>query len=159
MGMDLILECRPEIEVGQGWTETDGKQLIDVLLLSIELIEKHLQVDLSPLKKTAGDEPAEEDLEEVAEMTGQSPQEMLKDVREQNEAAWQAPNELAASLRSLIKGLGNRAQNLPLAKLEKNHPDRSYFEKGDFLADLQDLLRWTEGAQKAGAKQVRIYIV
>lgn len=159
MGMTLLLESRPETNFDQSWTNSDGKHFIDVLLLSVEVIEKHLAIDLSPLKKTAGEEPEEEDLEEVSEMAGTSPQEMLTSIREQNDAAWQAPADLEVSLQSLIQGLGAHAKNLPLAQLKSNHPDQSYFDEDHFLSDLQDLLRWTAAARQAGAKQVRMFVV
>lgn len=159
MGMTLLLESRPETDFEQSWTNSDGKEFIDVLLLSVELIEKHLAIDLSPLKKTAGEEPEEEDLEEVSEMAGTSPQEMLTSIREQNDAAWQAPADLEVSLQALIQGLGAHAKNLPLAQMKSNHPDWSYFDEDHFLSDLQDLLRWTAAARHAGVKQVRMFVV
>src|SRR5262245_47725533 len=128
MGMTLLLESRPETDFDQSWTNSDGKEFTDVLLLSVELIEKHLSIDLSPLKKTAGEEPEEEDLEEVAEMAGISPQEMLQTIREQNDAAWQPPADLEVSLQSLIQGLGAHAKNLPLEQMKSNHRDWSYFD-------------------------------
>jgi hypothetical protein len=159
MGMDLTLESRPDFDIQQLWSETDGKNFIDVLFLSLGLIEEHLHVDLSPLKKAAGDEPTEEELEEVAAMTGKSAQEMLKEIQEKNNAAWQAPDDLLASLHSLVQTLSDHANNLPLADLKKNHPDRAYFERGRFLSDVKDLLRWVEEAKDGGAVEVRIFIV
>lgn len=159
VGMDLSLETRPEVQVKQGWTSTDGKDFIDVLFQSVDLLEKQLQLDLTPLRKLAGDEPQKEDLAEIAEMTGKSVEELLKDTQDKNSAAWQTPDELAGSLRSLIQVLSNSGQNLPLTELKSNHASDSYFEDGSFLSDLRDLLRWTEKAKNSGATQVRLFIV
>jgi|SRR5579859_912319 len=133
MGFTLVLDTRPELEIEQDWTSSDGKEFIDVVSLSIELLEKHLKVDLSPLKKLAGDEPSEEDIEEMAEMAGISKQEILKDL-ESTKDAWQTPADLAACLRTLIQAIGEQGKSLPLGKMKKLHPNRSYFEKSFFLA-------------------------
>jgi len=157
MGMDLILEAEPEVEFDQGWTKTDGKEFIDVLWQSLDLIEKHLKIDLSPLKKLGSDELTLEDAEEISEDTGVSAEQMVKDTEAANKAAWQPPGDLARCLRTLIPRLGDNGKDLSLAKLKKNHR-RSYFEEDYFLSDLKDLLQWTENASKAGAKQVKISI-
>jgi hypothetical protein len=156
MGMDLFLETEPEVEIDTNWTASDGRQLIDVLFQSVELIGKHLKDDVGPLKKLGSEELSLEDAAEISEDTGVSPEQMVKDTEQANNAAWQAPEQLAACLRSLIDRIGEHGKNLPLAQLKKNYHDRKYFEKDVFLADLKDLLRWTEEAQKAGVKRVRI---
>lgn len=158
MGMTLVLESRPEVEFDQSWTESDGKDLIDVLLVSVGPIEKHLSLDLGPLKRIAGEEPPEDDLEEIAEMAGKSAEEILEDCREQNKTAWQAPRDLAAALHLLIGAIGDQPDKLPLAELDAYHP-RAYFLEKHFLTDLKDLLCWTQAAKNAGAKQVRIFII
>jgi hypothetical protein len=157
MGMDLILEAEPEVEFDQGWTKTDGKEFIDVLWQSLNLIENHLKIELSPLKKLGSDELTLEDAAEIAEDTGVSAEQMVKDTEAANKAAWQPPGDLARCLRTLIPLLGDHGKDLPLAKLKKNHR-RSYFAKDYFLSDLKDLLRWAEKANKGGAKQVKITI-
>lgn len=160
MGFSLNLDSNPEVEFEQDWTKTDGKYFIDVLFHSLDLLEKHLAVDLSALKKLAGQELTLEEAAEIAEEAGVSPEQIVRDTEEQNKAAWRTPEELAACLRSVIPRIGEHGKNLPLPQLLKKYNlDREYFVEDFFLTDLKDLLRWTEQAKKAGAKQVRISIV
>ena len=76
MGMTLFLDSKPESEFDQDWTKSDGKNLIDVLWQALDLIQKHLKIDLSPLKKLGSEELTLKDAAEISEETGVSPEQM-----------------------------------------------------------------------------------
>lgn len=129
---------------------TDGGWEVD----AFKQLQNHYGLDLSPLKKYAGQDWGIEDMRDA--LKGKSDEEIqqyVDQMKEKNLAAWQPPEELERCLGALIT---------KLEEILKPYKDLgimdSYFTTTPFMRELTLIYKMARWAKEEGIEAVRLFI-
>ena len=141
MGMTVMLESEPELEIPSGFPETDSKKFLGTMFgPSVEVLERRFGLDLAPLKHCAVfvDDESEEELGRA----------WAEEARRNSELAWNPPDAFITCLEQLAARLEREGRKLPLAALreiERDPRHQGYYQEGYFYSDVVGCLaaiRW-----------------
>lgn len=116
----------------------------------VEILERHLKLDLTPLKHCALDEVENADVMEDPEWADE--------VKRTNELAWQRPPALIDCLQQLADRLEEVGHELPPALFKELKPvggERAYYRSGWLFDDVSACLTAIRQLRKQGARRVR----
>ncbi len=151
MGMELAIETDPPLMWPDSFREMDTKYFHKTMFgPRVEILERHLKLDLTPLKHCALD---------VVELSeGMEDPEWGDEVKRTNELAWQRPRALIDCLQQLADRLEEVGQKLPPAVVKELKPEggeRAYYRSTWLFSDVSVCLAAIRQLKKQGARWVR----
>jgi hypothetical protein len=153
MGMAVLIESDPSLECPETFPDTDGKAFLGTMFgPNVEVLERRLKLDLTPLKHCAVDvEGVEED---------EFDPEWIEQAKRSSELAWQPPDAFIACLEGLVAKLEQSGRKLPAAVHRAIDPTghyREYYQSGSFFSDVTGCLAAIRSLKEQGAQRVRFF--
>jgi len=153
MGMALLIESDPELECPDAFPDTDSKHFLGTMFgPRVEVLERRLKLDLTPLKHCAIDVAGIEEDEFDPEWVEQA--------KRSCELAWHPPDAIIACLEALAAKLQGGGGKLPSAVHKAIDPTgryRDYYQSGVFLSDVSGCLAALRSLKEQGAQRVRFF--
>jgi hypothetical protein len=151
MGMGLAIETDPPLMWPDAFLQMDPKYFHKTMFgPRVEILERHLKVDLTPLKHCALD---------VVELYGVlDDRECPEEVMRSNELAWQQPSALIDCLQQLADRLEEVGHKVPPAVSKDRKPEggeRAYYRSRELFNDVSACLAAIRHLREQGARRVR----
>jgi hypothetical protein len=151
MGQALAIETDPPMMWPDAFQQMDTKFFHKTMFgPRVEILERHLKLDLTPLRHCALD---------VDELYGEldDPEE-AEEVMRDNELAWQKPRALIVCLHQLADRLEEFGDKLPPALYKALKPvggERAYYRSRELFNNVSACLVAIRQLREQGARRVR----
>jgi hypothetical protein len=153
MGMALLIESDPSLECPEAFPDTDSKHFLGTMFgPRVEVLERRLKLDLTPLKHCAVDIEGVDEEEFDPEWVAQA--------KRSSELAWHPPEVFITCLERLATKLEESGRKLPPAVHKAIDPtgrDRDYYQSGVFFSDVSGCLAAMRSLKEQGARRVRFF--
>ncbi len=155
MGMTVMLQSEPQLSIPSEFPDTDSKAFLGTMFgPRVEVLERRLKLDLTPLRHCAVFVDVESEQELGTDWANEA--------RRNSELAWHTPDEFIASLEQFAARLDQEGRKLPTAVLRQieRDPDRQgYYQNGYFYSDVAGCLAAIRWAKEHGAQRLRFFAV
>jgi hypothetical protein len=153
MGAELSIETDPPLLWPDVFVQLDTKYFHRTMFgPRVEILERHLKLDLTPLKHCALEEELLEEHDDP---------ECAAEVKQSNDLAWQRPRALIDCLQQLADRLEELGDELPPAMVKDLKPvggERAYYRSQWLFNDVSTCLAAIRQLKKQGARRVRFVV-